>query len=264
MGSEWLRRFAPSAAEQRAADDAPQLICFPHAGGAASAYLPLARALGPTLDVLAAQYPGRQDRRRERPVEDLTRLADALTEQVRRTATGPYALFGHSMGAVLAYEVARRLADHRSAGPVALILSGRGAPGPVPHPHDRLATDEEILRAVRRLGSSAGAVLDDPELRELAMPALRADYAALGSYVWTPGPQLTVPVTVLVGDSDPVVDVAQAEAWSHFTTASTRTLVFAGGHFFLDQHLPQVAEAVVSAFGLGARDQAALGADLGH
>ncbi|MBV7699711.1 thioesterase II family protein [Streptomyces sp. TRM70350] len=264
MGSEWLRRFAPPTAGRNPAADAPRLFCFPHAGGAASAFLPLARVLAPTLDVLAAQYPGRQDRWRERPVEDLARLADALTEQVRQEATGTYALFGHSMGAVLAYEVARRLADRHSIRPAALILSGRGAPGGAPNPHDRLTTDEEILRAVRRLGGTTSRVLDDPELRDLAMPALRADYAALGSYAWTPGPPLTVPVTVLIGDSDPVVAVAHAEAWRHLTTAPTRTHVFTGGHFFLDEHLPEVAGAVVAALSSRTARKAALGRDSGR
>lgn len=153
MAGEWLRRFHPQDPAQRLGSEAPRLICFPHAGGAASAFLPLARALAPAVEVLAAQYPGRQDRRSEQPVDDMGRLADALTEQVRSRVTGPYVLFGHSMGAVAAYEVARRLAERSLPGPEALILSGRGAPTARPARYDSLRTDEDILRVVRLLGA---------------------------------------------------------------------------------------------------------------
>ncbi|WP_308340489.1 alpha/beta fold hydrolase [Streptomyces sp. ISL-112] len=234
--------------------EAPRLVCFPHAGGAASSFLPLARALAPDLDVLSAQYPGRQDRRGEQPVDDIGRLADHLTEQVRLRVSGVYAIFGHSMGAVLAYEVARRLVDLKLPGPVALILSGRGAPAALPSRYDRLHSDEEVLRAVRRLGGTTPKVLDDPELRDMVLPALRADYRAIGGYAWRPGPPLAVPITALVGDSDPVVTVAGAEAWGDFTTAGIRTRVFEGGHFFLDEHLVQVANEVVRAVERGRED----------
>ncbi|MER7959854.1 alpha/beta fold hydrolase [Streptomyces sp. NPDC096030] len=245
VASRWLRRFDPPSGQGGAVAGAPRLFCFPHAGGAASSLRSLALSLAPTLDVLVAQYPGRQDRRLEEPVDDLDRLADALAVEVSGQIDGPYALFGHSMGAVLAYEVARRLAPRR--GPAALILSGRGAPRPEPGRHDRLRTDDDIVRAVSALGGTTPEVLRDPELREMVMPALRADYRAIGSYGWKPGPPSTVPFTVLIGDSDPVVTVEQAQRWAEFTTADTRTQVFSGGHFFLDAHLAEVSEAVATA-----------------
>ncbi|MFE6620081.1 thioesterase II family protein [Streptomyces sp. NPDC057740] len=246
MQGEWLRRFdTPSPAPRRGAGT-PRLICFPHAGGAASAFLPLARALAPALDVLAVQYPGRQDRRHEQPVDDLGRLADALTAPVANQ-TGPYALFGHSMGALVAYEVARRLAERSLPGPAALILSGRGAPTARPARYDRLRTDQDIMRVVRLLGGTTPRVLEDPELRDMVMPALRADYRAIGAHVWRPGPPLDIPFTVLVADADPVVGRDEAEAWGELTTAGSTTRVFHGGHFFLDAHLPRVAEVVTAA-----------------
>ncbi|MFE7646369.1 thioesterase II family protein [Streptomyces phaeoluteigriseus] len=247
MAGEWLRRFHPQGPAPRPGSEAPRLICFPHAGGAASAFLPLARALAPAVEVLAAQYPGRQDRRGEQPVDDMGRLADALTEQVRSRVTGPYVLFGHSMGAVAAYEVARRLAERSLPGPRALILSGRGAPTAGPTRYDSPRTDEDVLRVVRLLGGTTPRVLDDPELREMVMPALRADYRAICGYVWRPGARLDVPFTVLVADDDPVVSVDEARAWRELTTATTTTRVLHGGHFFLDTRLPEVVEAVTAA-----------------
>ncbi|MEU7006236.1 alpha/beta fold hydrolase [Streptomyces sp. NPDC046332] len=245
VASRWLRRFDPPSGQGGDVTGAPRLFCFPHAGGAASALRSLAQTLAPTLDVLVAQYPGRQDRRLEEPIDDIGRLADALAIEVSGQVEGPYAFFGHSMGAVLAYEVARRLSAQR--GPATLILSGRGAPMPEPGRHDRLRTDDDIVRAVSALGGTTPQVLRDPELREMVMPALRADYRAIGSYGWQPGPPLTVPFTVLVGDGDPVVTVEQAQSWQKFTTAGARTHVFSGGHFFLDAHLAEVSEAVATA-----------------
>jgi surfactin synthase thioesterase subunit len=243
MGSEWLRRFASPGGDPVAAIRTT-LVCFPHAGGAASTYVPLSRALAPNVDVLAVQYPGRQDRRLEQPIADIGRLADALATEIHRELRGTYAFFGHSMGALLAYETSRRLKARQTDGPTRLFLSGRGAPGLGPGRYDRMSTDADVLAAVRRLGGTTPAVLEDPELRRMVMPALRADYRAIGTYVWQQGEPLDIPFSVYVGDSDPVVTVAQASAWRDFTSARSTFEVFPGGHFYLDGQLPAIARAV--------------------
>lgn len=243
MSSEWLRRFA-SPYGNSAATSSATLVCFPHAGGAASTYVPLSRALAPDVDVLAVQYPGRQDRRLEQPIADIGELADALAAEIHRELPGTYAFFGHSMGALLAYEITRRLTDRQAGGPTRLFLSGRGAPALEPGRHDRMRTDADVLAAVRRLGGTTPAVLDDPELRAMVMPALRADYRAIGAYTWQQGEPLDLPFSVYVGNCDPVVSVAQASAWRDFTTATTTVEVFPGGHFYLDGQLPAIAKAV--------------------
>ncbi|MET7718817.1 alpha/beta fold hydrolase [Streptomyces sp. NPDC005407] len=248
MHSEWLRRFGP------ASDNGIRLFCFPHAGGSASAFLPLTRALSALsgeVDVLAAQYPGRQDRRREPPVESITGLADALADEIRPLSGRPYAFFGHSMGAVVAYETARRLTQRGAPRPLRLFLSGRGAPAERPYTHDRLMHDAAVLAAIRRLGGTASRVLDDPEVLAMVMPALRADYGALGSYDWRPGAPLTAPVTVLIGDSDPVVTVDEAAAWCNHTSGGCELRVFPGGHFYLDGLADELAAVVLA--GLPAR-----------
>ncbi|GHB07927.1 thioesterase II family protein [Streptomyces termitum] len=239
MNSIWFRRFGT------APDGAVKLVCFPHAGGAASSYLPLVKALAGRLDVLAVQYPGRQDRRRERPFDSVDALAGALAEEVRPLTGGAYALFGHSMGAVVAYETLRRLLRDGLPAPRRLYVSGRGAPAPRPHVNDVLTTDAEVLAAVRALGGTVPDVLDDPELREMVMPALRADYGALGAYRWSGGAPLPVPVTALVGDRDPVVDTAASAGWRAHTTGGFDLRVFPGGHFYLDAHAAGVADLVV-------------------
>ncbi|MFG3498315.1 thioesterase II family protein [Streptomyces sp. NPDC047928] len=258
MDSRWFRRFGqpgdPGPAGRSGASlaggpeaDAVRLICFPHAGGSAGAYLPLTRVLAPRLDVVAVQYPGRQDRRREPGVADITELARLVAERLTATSSDsrPYAFFGHSMGALLAYETARALRDRQAPAPVRLFLSARGAPSTAPNPHDSLPDDTAILAAVRALGGTGAAVLDDPELVAMALPALRADYRALASYTWRPGDPLDTPFSVLCGLDDPVVGTAEAARWGEHTRAGSDLTLLPGGHFYLDQRLGDVAELIL-------------------
>lgn len=242
--SRWFRRFASTEG-----DDGLRLVCFPHAGGAASAYLGLARALAPDIDVLAVQYPGRQDRRLEPALTSLTHLARAVAEELAHAPQHPYAFFGHSMGAVVAYETARVLSEFGLPTPQRLVLSGRGAPSPEPAARDRLSGDAALIAEIRRLGGTGGQVLDDPELLEMVLPTLRADYGALGSYRWRPGPPLDIPMTVMIGTSDPIVTVDDARGWLARSTGPGDLLTFDGGHFYLDARLPSVAEALRTVLG---------------
>ncbi|GAA2516239.1 thioesterase II family protein [Streptomyces gobitricini] len=229
-----------------------RLYCFPHAGGSAGAFTPLARALaagrreGPrvTVSVAAAQYPGRQDRYRERPWEDIGAIADVLAAEIRARDERPYALFGHSMGAVVAYETARRLQRSPGPGPARLFVSGRDSPSAGPVATDHVPDDEALLAHIRRLGGTGSRVLDDPELVAMALPALRADYRALRSYVWASGEPLDCPLTVLVGDADPLVTDAGAAAWRGLSASTTTVRLLPGGHFYLDDCARQVAQLV--------------------
>lgn len=240
MDGQWFRRFGDPE------PDALRLICFPHAGGAASAFQPLSRRLRPHIEVRAVQYPGRQDRRLETPVADIGELAAIVARKLQDDETAmPFAFFGHSMGALVAYETARILEERGAPSPRRLFLSARGAPGPRRSPHDVLPDDDAILAAVRRLGGTGVTLLDDPELVAMVLPALRADYAALAAYSWAPREPLRMPVTVLCGDADPVVSVEEAAGWRAFTRAETEVRVFPGGHFYVDQRLDDVAEVVL-------------------
>lgn len=248
MDVTWLRRFG--GVPQGDAERGFRLVCFPHAGGAATSYVPFSRLLSPAVDVLAVQYPGRQDRHREQPVESVTRLAELVADALDPADGRPYAFFGHSMGAVVAYETARRLAARSAPGPLRLFLSGRAAPEPRPQAADRMTSDADVIAAIRMLGGTGVGALDDPELMEMALPALRADYRAIGAYAWQPGPPLDCPITVLVGDTDPVAPVERAAAWSGFTAADTDLRVFPGGHFYLDGHTEEIGDVITAALGL--------------
>ncbi|HZX38870.1 MAG TPA: alpha/beta fold hydrolase, partial [Streptomyces sp.] len=209
----------------------------------------LSRALAPDIDVLAVQYPGRQDRRLEPALTSLSHLARAVADELARAPQRPYAFFGHSMGAVIAYETARVLAEYGLPTPQHLVLSGRGAPSSEPRAGDRLGGEAALIAEIRRLGGTGSRVLDDPELLEMVMPTLRADYGALGSYRWQPGPPLDIPLTVMVGTSDPIVAVDDARGWLVHSTRPGDVHTFDGGHFYLDTQLPSVAEAVRTVLG---------------
>jgi surfactin synthase thioesterase subunit len=241
VNSTWFRRFTT------AAGDGPRLVCFPHAGGSATAFKDLAHALPADFDVVCVQYPGRQDRYCEEPFTALAPLAGAVAEELTRelAADGgrPYALFGHSMGALVAFETARLLAQGELPGPQRLFLSGRGGPDTDSLPY-HLYDDADVLADVRRLGGTEQTMLDDPDILELVLPALRADYRALGTYRWRGGEPLAAPVTALTGDSDPMMTVQDARTWRAHTTGDFALKVFPGGHFYLFDHLDQVAAAL--------------------
>lgn len=234
----WIRRYRP------APEAAVRLLCLPHAGGSASYYHPMAQALAPGAEVLAAQYPGRQDRYAEPPVESIAELVERIVEAVGGDDDRPLALFGHSMGAVVAYESALRL-ETAGRTPVRLFVSGRRAPsadrdGRALH----RASDAELIDAVRRLDGTDRLVFEDEELVQLVLPALRGDYTALETYVPRPGARLACPVTVLTGDADPVTPVAEARAWADHTDGPTELCVFPGGHFYLNDRPGEIVDVV--------------------
>ncbi|MCK7624461.1 alpha/beta fold hydrolase [Streptomyces sp. RS10V-4] len=232
----WIRRFhtAPRAAVR--------LVCFPHAGGSASAYLSLSRELAPEREVLAIQYPGRQDRRTEPCIEDLVDLAAAITPELKPWADAPMALFGHSMGATVAFEVARRLTAGGHA-PVALFASARRAPSRSRDESTHLH-DERLLAEVRQLDSTTAEVLADEDLRAMVLPALRADYKAAETYRYVPGAPLTCPLIALTGTDDTRVSREEAESWAEHTTADFALHAFPGGHFFFREHLADVVALI--------------------
>lgn len=232
----WLRRYHP------APDGAPRLLCFPHGGGSAGSYFSLSAALSASLDVVAVQYPGRQDRLREPVVDDLITLAERIAGPARGLAEDrPLALFGHSMGAVVAFEVARRL----DPAPVAFFASGRRAPSTTRVETVHKMGDEGFLAEIRRLDATHTRPLDDPRLLAMVLPMLRGDYNAIGDYRYRPGPPLPCPVTALTGDADPLTTVDEARSWRAHTTGDFALHVLPGGHFFLAEHRAQVAAIVL-------------------
>jgi surfactin synthase thioesterase subunit len=236
----WIRRYRPRP------DAEVRLVCLPHAGGSASFYHPMAKGMPESVDVLAVQYPGRQDRRAEPCVSNIPELADRVTSVLLPWTDRPLVFFGHSMGATLGFEVARRLERDHGVVLLGLFASARRAPSCRRSETVHRQDDEGIIEEVRRLSGTDSAILDDVELIRMALPAIRADYKAAETYEYEPGPKLRCPVVSLVGHSDPKVGLDEARAWSEHTENSFEFRVFKGGHFYLTSHQSEIMQLISS------------------
>ncbi|AXK89348.1 thioesterase [Nocardia farcinica] len=240
--TDWLRELRTDPAPRH------HLVCFPPGGGSATAYRELARRTGPGIAVLGVQYPGRQDRLGEPAVPDLHTLADRIAAELLPQPVDRLALFGHSMGATVAYETARRLTE---AGlPLThLFVSGRPAPTFVEPGRLHQGPDEGLIADLERLAtdpSSVAVLRTEPGLADLVLPAVRADYQAVETY--TPGgtDPLPCPITALVSTADPTMTPEQGDEWRDFTTGAFRRETFPGGHFYLDEQVAEVAALISS------------------
>lgn len=238
MNKQWLRRFHGEH------PGAPRLVCMAHAGGAASTYFTLSQVLAPEVEVVVVQYPGRQERRSEPFITEIAALAECVADAVDDLNDAPLALFGHSMGAAVAYEAARILDHGRSGALAGLFASGRRAPSVVRPERVRSLDDEDLIADLRLLNGTPASFLDKPELRDMIMPAIRNDYGAIMRYEPEPGPPLGCPVIAVVGRDDAQAEVSEVEPWREVTTGPFELHVVEGGHFYLASS-PDAAAAVV-------------------
>ncbi|MFF8731802.1 thioesterase II family protein [Streptomyces sp. NPDC015171] len=240
--SPWIRRFreAPQASLR--------LVCLSHAGGSATFFFPLAEELTPQVEVIAIQYPGRQDRYREPCVNDMAELVEQSLEALLPWTDRPLALLEHSMGATVAFEVARRM-EAKGIVPRALLASGRRAPTCAPGTGIAALDDHSLLTELDLLHGTDARLFEDEELLGMVMPAIRSDCEALEGYRYQPGPALTCPVVALTGDNDRRVSLDQARAWSDVADTAFGLRMFGGGHFFLGEHTVEVADVVRGVLG---------------
>ncbi|TXL87787.1 alpha/beta fold hydrolase [Streptomyces sp. IB2014 016-6] len=234
----WFRRYEP------ASPDAVQLLCLPHAGGAAPQFLSMARELAPAVDVVCVQYPGRQERRKETPIDDIRTLADRIEELLALRPEQRLVILGHSMGAVVGFELALRIQRSAPGTLLGLIASGRRAPVIQREESVHRRGDDGIIAEIRALSGTDPSLLADDELLRMALPALRADYRAVETYRYREGDRLSVPIGVMLGDSDPRVSLDDARAWEQLTDDDFSMRTFPGGHFYLNTQQTAAASAV--------------------
>lgn len=211
-----------------------RLVCFPHAGGAASFFRPWAPFVPDGVELVAVRYPGREDRLLDPPVETMEGLAEPIARACSRFTDAPLVFFGHSMGASVAAEVAQRLQPTYGTTLAALFVSGRAGPGRQKPSGLAEVSDAELVASVGLLGGTNPQAFEDPELLELILPPIRADYRLIDRYEPpVTGAGVDAPVVAYYGNQDPRVDGHAVEAWSSVTRSTFTTRAFDGGHFYL-------------------------------
>jgi medium-chain acyl-[acyl-carrier-protein] hydrolase len=212
-----------------------RLFCFPYAGGGASIFRAWSAKLPPTVEVCPIQLPGREHRWREAPFTRLLPLVEILAQDLQPLLHLPFAFFGHSMGALISFELAQQLCRKHGKTPVHLFVSGARAPHlpdldpPIHHLPD--AVFVEALR--RRYNGIPEEVLRNAELMQIVLPALRADVEMCETYVPTTGAPLTSPISAYGGQYDTQIGYDGVVGWYVQTWGAFTFRFFPGGHFFL-------------------------------
>ncbi len=215
-----------------------QLFCFPYAGGGASIYRSWQAEMGPSLQIRPIRLPGREDRISEPPRVSVSDLAESAAAEIAAGIEAPFALFGYSFGALLAFETARIL---RRSGvlPERLIIAALKAPHlPLRRKPIHQLPEPSFAEEIRRFHGTPAEVLENRELMTLLLPSIRADFTAYESYRYQPEPPLGCPITAMGGAHDASVSPAELAAWSEHTSVGFSQRIFPGGHFFIHSAKP--------------------------
>lgn len=225
-----------------------QLFCFPYAGASAAPYLRWRTKLPAFIQVIPVELPGHGRRIDEPLVHTMSGVIDQIAPWVSSQITGRYALFGHSLGALTAFECALRLQARGQPAPEVLFASGSPAPSEPLRDRpafDREASDAELVNELRRLGGTPALALENPELMALMLPIVRADFAIAASYRGSQRPAIKAPIRVLAG-TDEAHAPAALRAWADHTYAECAVQHFAGNHFFIHECEGDVLASLVN------------------
>src|ERR1700756_2973305 len=233
----WIRQF-----HQAELPEGPPLLVFPHAGAGASAYREFSKVLSKKFKVLIFQYPGRQDRAAEALLGTLPEIAAGAFGEFSTSEHNsgvPIVTFGHSMGAIVAFEFVR-IAEAAGIDVRQLNVSATAAPSRttgLPHPKDH----EELLDHLLALEGTGSAVLASRELMKLTLPVVKADFRAFDAYGCAEDVRVASPIHAMGGDQDPYITLGDLYGWGKHTD-TVQVTMFDGGHFYLNQHIEAVAE----------------------
>jgi medium-chain acyl-[acyl-carrier-protein] hydrolase len=226
-----------------------RLFCLPHAGAGTASYHGWKRQLPAEIEICPVQIPGRESRLAEPSYTSSEALIEEIALAIAGRTDKPYAIFGHSMGALLALDLALRLREHGQPEPVHLFVSGRNATHvPMKHGSIHMLTDEEFLDALAiRYGGLPQEILETPELLEVYLPILRADLTLLETHTYIARSPLACPVSAFAGKEDKNVSQTGLTAWGEHTTGRFESLWFEGDHFYLNgASRPALLEAIAN------------------
>ena len=225
-----------------------RLLCIPNSGGSPALFRTWSSLLPANIGVFSAQLPGQGTRLREQPAVRVSALVADLCAAIESYLDEPFALFGYSMGALLAFELARSLRRQGLSQPLHLFVASRRAPQtpeslPLLHP----LPDELFIRSVQaRYGGIPSAILQDQELMAIFMPVLRANFTMIETYQYNDEMRFEFPLTAFSGASDPTTSEAQVRAWGEQTRGNFHYHIYEGDHFFIQEHEQSVLEVVSS------------------
>ncbi|MGZ4853648.1 MAG: thioesterase II family protein [Candidatus Angelobacter sp.] len=225
---------APCIAYRKASPHALlRIFCFPYAGAGAAIFRDWARDLPGTIELCPVQLPGRETRAMEPACSRIEPLIEMLSRELTPFFDIPYVFFGYSMGALIAFELARALRRKSLPGPSQLFLAARRSPRMADRSSTTALTDREFIEELKNIGGTPKEILRIPELLELMLPTLRADFSLCESYEYSPAAPLECPLSIFGGKEDADVSNEALAAWAAETGSSCNVKLFDGGHFFI-------------------------------
>jgi medium-chain acyl-[acyl-carrier-protein] hydrolase len=221
-----------------------RLFCFPYAGGSAMVFRDWQNNLPETIQVCPVEFPGRGFRLMEAPFEDVTSLVKAMVTDIQSLLNLPFAFFGHSLGALVSFELSCLLRQEHAKVPIHLFVSGRQAP-PIPDLSPMHALSEpDLVSELRRLGGTPKAVLENAEIIQLLLPMVRADLKIDETYNYKTSEPFDFPITIFGGSEDPETNKEDLEAWKEHTRGKFSLQMFPGNHFFINTAQELLLESI--------------------
>jgi medium-chain acyl-[acyl-carrier-protein] hydrolase len=231
MNNSWFVASGDTACSQY------RLFCFPYGGAGSGAFRAWGKALVPGMEICAVVPPGRERRFMEPRFESVEPLVACLAKEIVPLLDRPFAFFGHSVGALIAFELARRLRRGGLAQPRHLFVSGRAAPQcPGRGGELRNLSGDALVEAVRRISHAADGPPPDPAMIKALEPLLRSDFSITETYRYVPDAPLDIPISAFGATEDATVGVPEVLEWRAQTTMAFECEIFEGGHFFIDTH----------------------------
>ncbi|MEM9449469.1 MAG: alpha/beta fold hydrolase [Cyanobacteria bacterium P01_E01_bin.6] len=235
--SDWIVRFHPNPKAS------VQLYCFPFAGGSANNYQIWSKLVPAEIEVCAIELPGRGRRMQEPLLKSLPLLVDAITSVLQTDCDRPFAFFGHSMGALISFELARCLRHHNQPLPTVLAISGRRPPQLLLNtPTIHQLPEPQFWSEIQALGGTPKVLIDNEELRQLFFPIIQADFTLIETYIYTWEKPLECPIAAYTGEGDPEVNVTQLEQWQLQTDKEFSVKTFPGDHFYINSCAEEVIQ----------------------
>jgi len=222
-----------------------RLFCFPYAGGSAMTYRTWSDFLPTNVEVVPIELPGRGGRMREKLYTNIKPLVKELADVLTPYLDKPHAFFGHSMGTLIGFEIARIFRNKNLPGQVHFFASGHTAPQ-FGYTHDPIYNlpDAQFIEELRKLNGTPETVLNNEELMQLILPMLRADFEVNETYIYEPGPPLDCSISAYGGVQDKDVSWVSLEAWREQTSAEFSIQMFSGGHFFLQEEQSTILQTL--------------------